>query len=174
MTPDALHWSYQRTLKGWQIVVTHTIPNVSPTMIDWWWDHIDTTEYYQRWHPTDHISFEWLLAPAEVGHVGAVHRVVEFLDGKPAQPATIDIRWEDASNAAAEYHHVLRATISGDVQGGLMHEYEAAPSGTRMKSHFSVESPLPEAMVHALIAHNQNEMRNFSLFLPELYANNNT
>jgi hypothetical protein len=29
------------------LVVDHTLQGVTPEMIDWWWDHIDTTGHYK-------------------------------------------------------------------------------------------------------------------------------
>jgi hypothetical protein len=121
------------------------------------------------WHPTDHVSFEWLVSPATNGHVGAIQRIEEFLNGIPATPLTIDIRWEDAREADAEYDHVLLATATGDAQGELMHEYEAAPFGTRMRSHFHLAPQAPEEIVKALYEHNKQEIHYFTTFLPELY-----
>jgi hypothetical protein len=138
-------------------------------MIDWWWDHIDSTERYKLWHPTDHVSFEWLVPPAVHGHVGAVQRIQEFFNGIPEHPPTIDIRWEDATGAQAEYDHVLLATGMGDFPAQLMHEYEAAPFGTRMRSHFHFPPQAPEVIVQALYEHNKQEMANFATFLPDLY-----
>jgi hypothetical protein len=121
------------------------------------------------WHPTDHVSFEWLVSPEENGHVGAIQRIEEYLNGIPETPLTIDIRWEDPKGADAEYDHVLLATGSGEVKAELMHEYEAAPFGTRMRSHFHLPAQAPEEIVKALYEHNKQEMNYFPTFLPELY-----
>jgi hypothetical protein len=165
-----LQEGYRKTENdGWEIIANHELHGVAPEMIDWWWDHIDTTERYKLWHPTDHISFKWLVSPAQQGHVGAVQRIEEFLNGIPETPATLDIRWEDAKDADAEYSHVLLATVTGDAQGNLMHEYEVAPFGTRMRSHFHLAPETPEEIVGALYEHNKQEMQNFTTFLPELY-----
>lgn len=51
----------------------------------------------------------------------------------------------------------------------LMHEYEAAPFGTRMRSHFHLPTEAPEVIVKALYEHNKQEMTNFATFLPDLY-----
>ena len=153
----------------WEIIVNHELHGVAPEMIDWWWDHIDTTERYKLWHPTDHVSFVWLVSPATNGHVGAVQRIVEFLNGIPATPVALEIRWEDAKEANAEYDHALVATVRGDAQGNLMHEYQAAPFGTRMRSHFHLASETPKEIVGALYEHNKQEMQYFTAFLPELY-----
>jgi hypothetical protein len=174
-TMQPLQEGYRRTEQGeWLIIVNHELNGVTPEMIDWWWDHIDTTERYKRWHPTDHVSFEWLVSPATHGHVGAVQRIVEYLNGIPATPATIEIRWEDSKEADAEYDHVLLATGKGQgetagLDATLMHEYEAAPFGTRMRSHFHFPAQAPEVIIAALYEHNKQEMQNFTTFLPELY-----
>src|SRR5215469_510568 len=110
-TEQSLREGYHKTEKGeWEVIVNHELSGITPEMVDWWWDHIDTTERYKLWHPTDHVSFTWLVSPADHGHVGAVQRVVEFLNGIPETPATLDIVWEDAKDANAEYSRVLLAT----------------------------------------------------------------
>jgi hypothetical protein len=50
-----------------------------------------------------------------------------------------------------------------------MHEYQATPSGTRMRSHFHLAPDAPEEIVNALYEHNKQEMHNFITFLPDLY-----
>lgn len=178
-TQQPLQEGYQRTETGeWKVIANHELQGIAPEMVDWWWDHIDFTERYKLWHPTDHISFEWLIPPATNGHIGAVQRIVEFLNGIPSTPATIDIRWEDPVDAEAEYAHVLLATAKGQgemagLKVTLMHEYEEAPYGTRMRSHFQLAPETPEEIVAALYEHNKQEMRNFSAFLPELYRAQN-
>lgn len=165
-----LQEGYRRDEKDhWEIVANHELQGVTPEMIDWWWDHIDFTERYKLWHPTDHVSFKWIISPATNGHIGAVQRIEEFLNGLPAMPVTLEIRWEDATEADAEYDHVLLATVTGDAEGNLMHEYQEASFGTRMRSHFHLSPDTPEEIVNALYEHNKQEMQNFSAFLPELY-----
>ena len=109
-TKRPLQEGYHKTEDGkWEIIANHEIHGVTPEMIDWWWDHIDTTERYKLWHPTDHVSFVWLVSPATNGHVGAVQRIVEFLNGIPATPVALEIRWEDAKEANG---HGIRARRS--------------------------------------------------------------
>lgn len=159
---------YQTEHGGWEIIANHEIQGVTPEMIDWWWDHIDTTERYKLWHPGDHHSFAWLISPAN-GHVGAVQRIEESFGDVSAPP--IEIRWEDSSTATAEYAHVLLAssTMQGVPAADLMHEYEEAPFGTRLRTHFHFPPGAPEEFIKALYQHNKEEMCNFSAFLPDLY-----
>lgn len=113
-------------------------------------------------------SFEWLIPPT-TGHVGAVQCIEESFGDVSAPP--IEIRWEDANGAAAEYDHVLLAssTMGGVPAANLMHEYEEASFGTRLHSHFHFPPGAPEGLIKALYQHNREEMRNFSTFLPALY-----
>lgn len=166
---------YTRIHDGrWKITANHEIPLVSPTMIDWWWDHIDTTERYKQWHPTDHISFKWVIPPTN-GHVGAIHLVEEFLTGIPEKPLCLEIRWEDPAQArgeyAPEYAHILFAsgTDHEKLSATFMHEYEEIPGGTRMRSHFLLEQHAPEHAVRALYLHNKAEMGYLPRFLPQLH-----
>ncbi len=169
-TQQPLQEGYQKMEDGrWEVIVNHELHDVTPEMIDWWWDHMGPTERYKLWHPTDHVSFEWLVFPATNGHVGALQRLKEFLNGIPATPATIEVRWEDTREANAEYDHVLLATFRGEAQGDLMHEYQAAPFGTRMRSHFHLAPQTPDEIISALCEHNKQEMQNFTTFLPDLY-----
>lgn len=174
MTTTALE-GYHMIGNGWEIVANHQIMGVTPEQITWWWDNIDTTERYKQWHPSDHVSFEWLVPPAQNGHVGAVQHVVESLGIPGAPPATFDIRWVEAFDAPAEYKHRLFATAIGQkelagIQAKFLHEYEATPGGTRMRSHFWLPSVMPEAAIAGLYRHNRQEMANLSLFLPGLFS----
>ncbi len=159
---------YKREDGGWEILANHEIQGVTPEMIDWWWDHIDTTERYKLWHPTDHHSFEWLVSPSN-GHVGAIQRIEESFGGIPAPP--IEIRWEDPTGVPAEYGHVLLAssTMNGERAADLIHEYETDSFGTRLRTHFHFPPGVPEEFIKALYQHNKEEMGNFSTFLPDLY-----
>jgi hypothetical protein len=106
------------------------------------------------------------------GHVGAVQRIRETFNGNPETLATLEVRWEDPKNAQAEYDHVLLATgkvADGAFNTTIMHEYTAAPFGTRMRSHFLLPPQAPEAAIKALYEHNKQEMPNCAKFLPALY-----
>ena len=60
------------------LVVHHELRGITPEMIDWWWDNIDTTERYRTWHPESHPTFDW-EGEAGGGHIGKVHRVTEMV-----------------------------------------------------------------------------------------------
>ncbi|MFX1295118.1 MAG: DAPG hydrolase family protein [Promethearchaeota archaeon] len=154
------------------LVIEHELPGVTPEMIDWWWDHIDTTERYKLWHPKDHISFKWEKSPAN-GHVGAIHRLVETV----GTPTMLRIRWEDPSSVPikASYSHVLAGSILDSDDKPLsyfIHEYKSMQGGTRLHTTFRLPAKVPQWFIEALRKHSKEEMDQFTNFLPKLYAEN--
>jgi hypothetical protein len=51
----------------------------------------------------------------------------------------------------------------------IVHEYEEAPYGTKMRSTFRLPAKMPSFILEALRRHNREEMEKFTRFLPELY-----
>lgn len=152
------------------LVVYHEIRGVAPEMIDWWWDNIDTTERYRLWHPGAHLEFTW-EDRAGGGHVGRVHRVLEEIGGIPS---LLRIRWEDPDALAIDRvyaHGNLGSILDGSDRpiSWLLHEYEEAEYGTRMRSTFRLPAKTPGWFVRGLKRHNAEEMARFSDFLPRLY-----
>ena len=152
------------------LVVDHTLQGVTPEMIDWWWDHIDTTERYKLWHPKDHKSFEWEVPPKE-SHIGAIHRVDEDIGGITT---TLRIRWEDPSTSpiSVEFDHTLFASVLDDNDNStswLLHEYESIENGTKLRSTFRLPARAPKQFIEALRKHNKEEIGEFVNFLPKLF-----
>ena len=55
------------------------MPGVSAEMVRWWFgDYLQTSEHYQRWHPTAHVWMDWENKTAGE-YVGASHLVHEYL-----------------------------------------------------------------------------------------------
>lgn len=68
--------------------------------------------------------------------------------------------------------HAVAASITdenGEPMAWLVHQYEATPSGTKMRSTFKIPSILPEEFAKGLHKHCQEEMGNLPKSLPELY-----
>jgi hypothetical protein len=154
------------------LVVEHKISGVTPEMIDWWWDHIDNTERYKLWHPKDHVSFKWEVPPSKHGHVGAIQVAVEKVGETP--PIKLRIRWEDPRSVpvSTTYSHVIAASIidhNNKPVIWLVHEYEADPHGTRMRSTFRFPAKMPPFVLENMRTHNEEEMAQFPKFLPKLY-----
>ena len=155
------------------LVVDHILPGVTPEMIDWWWDNIDTTERYKLWHPKDHKSFQWEISPKK-GHIGAVQRVEENIG---ELPTTLRIRWEDPSSSPIpiEYDHALVGSIldpNDNPTGYALHEYESIENGTKLRTTFRLPAIVPKQFIEALRKHNKEEMGEFVNFLPRLFEEN--
>ncbi|MFX1329627.1 MAG: DAPG hydrolase family protein, partial [Promethearchaeota archaeon] len=143
-----------------------------PEMIDWWWDHIDNSERYRLWHPKDHKSFEWEVSPGSVkSHVGAIHRIVETIEGRPT---TLRIRWEnpDLIPIKAKFKHKNAASILNNKDkpiSWVLHEYRSIPNGTFLRSTFRLPNQVPNSFIENLRKHNIEEIGRFTEFLPKLY-----
>lgn len=165
------------------VIVDQEIKGLTPDMMNWWWDNIDSTYRYQRWHPTAHLSFEWLEAPSSPNNttysVGAVQRVVEYLG--PYKNALL-ITWLPKEDAAdrVEYQHWLYAKTDLDGLNGIMpqdmiHEYQmnGTGDGIVMRSTFNVPFFLDWVMpdfTSELGKHALQEMQMLQYFLPQLFS----
>ena len=154
------------------LVVEHELHGVTPEMIDWWWDNINTTERYKLWHPQDHQSFEWEVSP-KIYHVGAIQRIVENI----GLPTMLRIRWEDPSQSPIpiEYSHALvGSTLDHDdmPMTWLLHEYENFENGTKLRTTFRLPAKIPKPLIEAIRKHNLEEISEFENFLSELYNEN--
>ncbi|MFW9827552.1 MAG: DAPG hydrolase family protein [Candidatus Thorarchaeota archaeon] len=154
------------------LIVEHELYNVSPEMIDWWWDHIDNSERYILWHPKDHKSFEWEVSPENVkGHVGAIHRVVETIEDRST---TLRIRWENPNSIPikAEFKHKNAASVLNNKNepiSWILHEYQSIPEGTLLRSTFRLPRQVTSSFIEHLRKHNIEEIGYFTEFLPKLY-----
>ena len=166
-----------------RVVVDQEIKSLTPDMMNWWWDNMGNTDRYKRWHPTAHVSFEWLVPPSNPNNttysVGAVQRVDEYL-GKYKN--VLLITWLPKEDAAdrVEYEHWLYAKTDLDGLSGIMpqkmtHEYQtnAAGDGIVMRSTFDVPFFLDWVMpgfTSELGKHALQEMQCLQYFLPTLFA----
>ncbi|MFX1363734.1 MAG: DAPG hydrolase family protein [Promethearchaeota archaeon] len=154
------------------LIIEQELSGVSPEMIDWWWDHIDNSERYKLWHPKDHKSFEWEISPENIkGHVGAIQRVVETIEGRPT---TLRIRWEnpDSIPIKAEFKHKNAASVINNKDEPItwvLHEYHSIPKGTILRSTFRLPAQVPNSFIEHLRKHNIEEIGFFTEFLPKLY-----
>jgi DAPG hydrolase PhiG domain len=152
------------------LVIDHELPGVTPEMIDWWWDNINNIERYRDWHPRSHMAFESVYEGDE--HIGRTHEATERIG---LFPSTLRIRWEqpDTVSIPRTYEHVNVGSILNKENqpiSWVMHQYESMPGGTRMRSTFRLPAKTPGWYMKALKKHNIEEMWQFPLFLPALYA----
>jgi leucyl aminopeptidase (aminopeptidase T) len=153
-----------------ELVVHHELKGVTPEMIDWWWDNIDTTERYNMWHPESHTSFTWEKTDSDE-HIGKTHRVTETIAG---MEMTLRIRWVDPEKIPVKriYSHANAGCTLDDEDNPIswvLHEYEAADWGTKMRSTFLLPAAAPDSFVEGLRKHNNEEMAQFPVFLLALY-----
>jgi hypothetical protein len=175
MTKSTAGTVYKELLKGKTValVMEHELRGVTPEMLDWWWDNMDN-DSYKLWHPQEHHTLEWQIPASKVGHVGAIHMACEGIGDVPAH--ILRIRWEEASAAPIStiYSHINVGSPLGpgpeDIPtASVVHEYEATPYGTRMRSTFTLPAIVPQQFLDELRKHNIAEMGHFPEFLPQLY-----
>lgn len=166
------------------------IKGCTPEMIEWWFRHIGGDMKYQGqhyprylvWHPTDHIRWS-LERPAVDGSVGtgARFRIVEAFDRNPHW--LIDTVEEVVKLDATGI--CLRKQVMGVEVPRLEHRFITHPLGTQYISRLRVGAEsllgkhivnplihrfiMMEAMMHAWLKHNIEEVGNFEYFLPALY-----
>jgi hypothetical protein len=154
------------------LVIEHELHGVTPEMLDWWWKNMVNSQYYQLWHPKDHISIEWEIPPSREGNVGAIHVAEERIGEIPAKRLRIRVEDPSSSPIRATYSHVRATSMLGPDNKPVSwttHEYKAEPYGTKMRSTFRLSADTPKQFIDALRQHNKEEMGEFPKFLPELY-----
>jgi hypothetical protein len=154
------------------LIVDHELHGVTPEMLGWWWWNMVDPEYYRLWHPEDHISIEWEVAPSKGRLVGSIFIAEERIGKIPATKIRMLVL-EPASSPIIPIYDNIRATcILGPENkpvGWIMHEYRAEPYGIRMRSTFRLSKNSSSEFVNALREHNKEEMGQFARFLPALY-----
>jgi hypothetical protein len=163
----------KRKQEGWNIFrdEEHNIHNVTPDMIDWWFDNME--KGYALWHPSDHKGFEWEISPAKVGHVGAVQLATQRQSNEPLMK--VRIQWDDVSLSPIplSYEHVLIGSRDRDADGNpvdmVIHQYEAASYGTHHRHTVVTRGPIPMVQTQSKPSHSDLEAARWSEFLPELY-----
>lgn len=167
-----------------------TVRGVTPAMLDWWFRHIGgemavdgrTYSRYRVWHPRDHIDWQLVGGDPESVGVGARFRIVEALDRNPAW--LIDS--VETVTKLDETGIRLERRIMGSDVFSLEHWFEPVPEGTRYRSRMELGADtafgrvlfnrlirpmiFSDLMGPAWLRHNVEEVGNFELFLPELYA----
>lgn len=152
-------------------VVDHgELVGVTPEMIDWWW--VNMEKGYPLWEPDAHKSFVWEVPPPAGGYLGAIQVAEEKMG--PLPPMKIRIRWDDPDRCPipASYEHAIVASgidPGGNVGAMILHEWEASPRGTRMRSTMRFFGPVPPGLPEIWKAHDRSEVSTFPHFLPDLY-----
>ena len=118
------------------------MPGVTPEMVRWWFaEYMQTTEHYQRWHPTAHVWMDWEnKVPGE--YVGASHLVHEYI-GEDLQKLRIqfvppeeilgDVSLREGDVAVCAKPGLLEQPLNG---GQMCHNISATKDGAEMRSRF--------------------------------------
>jgi DAPG hydrolase PhiG domain len=167
------------------------LAGVTPAMLVWWyrtfpfsrlqWEG-DIVSLYRVWHPRDHVRFS-VLRRSRRGGAGASERAVVLIYeqlGKRTLRAVARVRSMDESG--------VRFTVKRFwlVFADLMHEFEAVPEGTLVRSRLVVgtKAPLVRLPLNAVlrrfrfdeedarewIRHDVEEIGNLQFFLPRIYT----
>lgn len=167
-----------------------TIRGVTPQMLAWWFRHLEGTvevdgvkfTRYKVWHPVDHVAVEYAkkLPDGSVGP-GAVLHITEMFGGRPEYLVDVFSEIKKLDETGFEHHprlHGLNAVV-------MSYEFEPAADGTRYVNSLTVGfrgvlgkvlNPLIRRFMFdpergaAWVKHNIEEVGNFELFLPRLYA----
>lgn len=181
-----LPWgSYEIVPSGWltkKVIVDQEILGITPDMLDWWWDNINTTNRYKGWHPTAHVSFAWRVPPSQPDQleysVGAVQLVTEYIG---PYKSNLLITWLDPKlgEGVVEYEHWIVAKtdlkeLSGILPQRLIHEYQMNETGDGivMRSTFTVPiffDWIMPGFSQSLGEHAIQEMHFLPNFLPAMF-----
>ncbi len=85
-SPMPLEMGYERLENGVLHIACRTdLHGCTGEMFEWWFRSRPMTQQYIWWHPSDHISSDWLECQ-DGTHIGSIHKVQErFAGGEPKQ-----------------------------------------------------------------------------------------
>lgn len=164
---------------GVKIVAEANLKGVSPEMLDWWWDNI-TPQTFTQLHPTQNVSFEWLVAPGSPQHLGASpgarQQIRQVIGGYEVQQ---QITWLNETRGVGAEDNTLFADIQfaelgAEQSGRIRYDFNANSMGDG--TLVRVVYLLPHALVAAKPgielawqAHLETELSNLPLFLADQF-----
>ena len=119
------------------------MPGVTPEMVRWWFaDYMQTSEHYQRWHPTAHVWMDWENKhPGE--YIGASHLVHEYITAGDLAKLRIQFMPPEKIIGDAELREdnvaicARAGLLDGPLYGGKMcHIVRRTDDGAEMLSRF--------------------------------------
>lgn len=166
------------------------VRGVTPKMLVWWFKHLEgdleldgqRLNRYRVWHPRDHVAIGYSKRNAD-GSIGAgcVIHITEMLGANPDY--LVDVHTEITQLDEQGFAH--RPRLHGMQLARMDYHFAETPEGTLYRNSLTIGvegwlgrfiNPLirkfafDEARGHAWIKHNIEEVGNFELFLPKLYA----
>ncbi|MDH7943372.1 hypothetical protein QGM61_06030 [Pseudohongiella sp. SYSU M77423] len=185
--------SFRKSRNGvLELTIQHDILlGVTPAMLAWWFHHLgetmsfrgDTYARYLVWHPIDHIHWQLLVTgPDGCTGQGATFRIVEAFGGQ-LDHYIDSIEFVEKCD---DQGLTLVKRVMGLEVFRLEHRFIPMSDGTRYASRMVVGSCTPilgwlinylirpavfsDATARAWLLHNIEEVGNFEIFLPELFA----
>lgn len=176
------------------VAVRHELPDLTGAMVEWWFDHVDTTADYLPWHPSDHVASRWIGPRGPQTHIGGTHVVKEKFGDSPVHAMKINFlppetlfdttRFAKAGVSTAIFGRSRPVGVPVWV-GNVLHLVHDAVQGCVMRSRFwlGVFDPrlaevlarpirrklITEEALAGLHQHCREEMAFLNGFLPELY-----
>lgn len=164
---------WKRKDGDWELMLHHELPGVTVPMIHWWFDNIDTTERYQLWDPKNHLKFKWVVDPHINGHVGAIHKVLQKMNGIPISMSFRYTEPKDEDKTQG-YDNIVTADCCGFLVGKIIrsryiYEWKETSYGVLVSSRYIIAGWTPKSFVEAVYNHDYLEQKRLAGFLPELY-----
>lgn len=162
--------------------VTHIdwlLDGVTARMIDWFWSNMEKANLL--WHPDQHEPLQWYVPPAPGNPVGSVHIAPQTRRDGTRQ--NIYIRMQDLRVLPPEitdiiaYDHCYiggghkeESIDTGAPMGYRVHQWQATDAGVigRSTALPGTETDTAEEGL-AWVDHCRQEIRNWGVFLPDLY-----
>ena len=166
------------------LTIVQEIKDITPEMLDWWWDHIGNTERYRLWQPIDHVQFTWTVAPTQPDmhyDIGAKQKVKEYV-GKNAY--TLDITGADPLAIAPPvsivqpgyfYARTNISLLSGILpDNSVVHQWRANAAGDGVVLYTTFVNTglariIQSSFFEDLGSHCLREFQMMPYFLPRLY-----
>lgn len=154
---------------------------VTARMIDWFWMNME--KGFILWHPEQHEPMEWPVPPVHGNPLGAIHNAPQtWSDGRRQN---LYIRFERFEDVAPEvrdviiYEHVIivaglgldeESMKKGDPMGYRVHQWQKSDAGVIGRSSaIGRRKKETEDDGKVWAAHAAQEIRNWGVFLPQLY-----
>ncbi len=167
---------WKREDGDWELMLHHELHGVSSEMIHWWFDNIDTTERYKLWDPENHLKFKWIVDPHTNGHFGAIHKVLQKMNGVPVS-MSFCYTVPNNNDRTDGYNNIITADCCGFLVGKIIraryiYEWKETESGVMVSSRYIISGWVPKIFCKAVYNHDYPEQKRLQKFLPRLYREN--